>query len=241
MGLGILGLYIGGPIGGFIGYLIGGQIDKKSVGKKDMHDIFYFSLIALLAAATKADNKIDPREKKLVYDFINSSFPSQAGEMITIYDKALTENYNTQQLINGVAKYLDKTSKLALIDLLFKISYADNELAAEENRLINQCAAAFGISSYELDSLRIQNMPKNTHYKNEKRSGSQTAEALAKDDAYKILELDTSATHDEIKAAYRDKIKKYHPDKFAYLGDDFKQIAEEKTRLLNAAYKILIK
>jgi len=125
--------------------------------------------------------------------------------------------------------------------LLFKISYADNELAAAESRLINQCAAAFGISAYELESLRIQNMPKKAHSEKRERSGSQTVDTLTKDDAYKILELDASATPDEIKKTYRDKIKKYHPDKFAYLGDDFKQIAEEKTRLLNAAYKTLIK
>jgi hypothetical protein len=51
-----------------------------------------------------------------------------------------------------------------------------------------------------------------------------------------ILGVEETASLDEIKRAYRQRIKQCHPDKFAYLGDQVKQVAEEHAKTLNAAY-----
>ena len=48
------------------------------------------------------------------------------------------------------------------------------------------------------------------------------------DAAYKILEIDPQVSDDEVKKAYREMAKKYHPDKVGYLGEDFKKVAHEK-------------
>ena len=54
--------------------------------------------------------------------------------------------------------------------------------------------------------------------------------------AFKILEIDSSATSNEIKKAYRKMAIKYHPDKVQHLGEDFQKMAEEKFKILNEAY-----
>ncbi|HDY76122.1 MAG TPA: molecular chaperone DjiA, partial [Candidatus Marinimicrobia bacterium] len=59
------------------------------------------------------------------------------------------------------------------------------------------------------------------------------------DSAYKIMEVSPSATNDEIKKAYRELAKKYHPDKVSHLGEDVKKAAEEKFTKLNAAYEAI--
>ena len=52
---------------------------------------------------------------------------------------------------------------------------------------------------------------------------------------YKILDLETShVSIDEIKSAYRQVAKKYHPD--LNVGDS---LAEEKIKDINEAYKVL--
>ena len=52
---------------------------------------------------------------------------------------------------------------------------------------------------------------------------------------YKILDLETShVSIDEIKSAYRQAAKKYHPD--LNVGDS---LAEEKIKDINEAYKVL--
>ena len=40
----------------------------------------------------------------------------------------------------------------------------------------------------------------------------------------------------EIKLAYREQAKKYHPDKVAYLGEDVRKSAEQKLQEVNEAY-----
>ena len=56
-------------------------------------------------------------------------------------------------------------------------------------------------------------------------------------DAYKILEVDKSATDDEVKKAYRRMAMKYHPDKVEGLGEEVKRNAEAQFREINDAYE----
>ena len=55
---------------------------------------------------------------------------------------------------------------------------------------------------------------------------------------FKILELDNSASPDEIKQAYKDIINVWHPDRFTN-NPRLKQKAEEKLKEVNAAYDTL--
>ena len=55
--------------------------------------------------------------------------------------------------------------------------------------------------------------------------------------AYKVLEIDASATNDEIKKAYREMAKRYHPDKVSHLGEEHAKIANEKFGKVNEAYE----
>lgn len=53
-------------------------------------------------------------------------------------------------------------------------------------------------------------------------------------DPYKVLGVSPNATEDEIKAAYKELVKKYHPDQ--YQGSPISEVAEEKMAEVNAAY-----
>jgi DnaJ-class molecular chaperone with C-terminal Zn finger domain len=45
-----------------------------------------------------------------------------------------------------------------------------------------------------------------------------------------------NASLEEIKLAYRRRIAEYHPDKTSGLGDELRALAEEKSKIINAAY-----
>ena len=59
--------------------------------------------------------------------------------------------------------------------------------------------------------------------------------------AYKILEIDPSASDDEVKKAYKKMAIKHHPDKVESLGEDVKKAAEEKFKSIVAAYEAIKK
>jgi molecular chaperone DnaJ len=55
---------------------------------------------------------------------------------------------------------------------------------------------------------------------------------------YEILGINENATEEELKTAYRNLAKKYHPDNFT--DDAAKEMAEEKMRKINEAYDYVI-
>ena len=54
-------------------------------------------------------------------------------------------------------------------------------------------------------------------------------------DPYKVLGVSPNATDDEIKTAYRELAKKYHPDNYA--ESPLADLASEKMKEINEAYE----
>lgn len=57
-------------------------------------------------------------------------------------------------------------------------------------------------------------------------------------DPYEVLEINRNASMEEIKRAYRNLSKKYHPDR--YSDNPLRELAEEKMREINDAYNYLM-
>ena len=55
---------------------------------------------------------------------------------------------------------------------------------------------------------------------------------------YEVLEIREGASKEEIKKAYREQVKKYHPDQYG--NNPLKDLAEEKLREINEAYDYLM-
>ena len=60
-------------------------------------------------------------------------------------------------------------------------------------------------------------------------------------DPHIVLGVKRGASVDEVKKAYRDKLKKFHPDKVESLklGPEYREMFEEKTREIQKAYEVL--
>ena len=55
--------------------------------------------------------------------------------------------------------------------------------------------------------------------------------------AYTAVEIQSDATDEEVKKAYRRMAMKYHPDKVANAGEEIRKQATEKFRGINEAYE----
>ncbi len=58
-------------------------------------------------------------------------------------------------------------------------------------------------------------------------------------DPWAVLGVPRSATREQVVHAYREQLKKYHPDRVADLGADLQRVAHQKTIDLQRAYREL--
>jgi molecular chaperone DnaJ len=56
---------------------------------------------------------------------------------------------------------------------------------------------------------------------------------------YHVLEINENATDEQVRKAYREQVKKYHPDQFT--DNPLKELAQEKLKAVNQAYDTIMK
>jgi len=218
-----LGWAFGGPIGGILGFMFGSMFDGMSGGKQEYGQTqtgdFNISLLILTAAVMKADGSVKRSELDFVKRYYISNFGAEHGsQYIKMLGEILKQDFNVQDVSVQIGRFMDYSSKLLLIQYLFGVSLADGKSHPTEVNLIEAISGYMSISHQDFESVKAMFIKET-------------------DSAYKILEVNASATNDEIKKAYRELAKKYHPDKVSHIGEDVKLAAEQKFTTLNAAYE----
>ena len=116
----------------------------------------------------------------------------------------------------------DYEERLQLLGFLVKIAQSDGNVCQAEIDALKEVTLAIGLSLKEVESML-----------------SLRGDSL--EDAYKVLEIEPTATNDEVRAAYRRLALKHHPDRVATLGEDIRKAAEEKFQLINNAKERIYK
>ena len=218
-----LGWAFGGPLGAIIGFAIGSAFGNSSnteeyIGGTTQQRDFNVSLLVLSAAVMKADGSVKKSELDYVKRFFLSNFGQERAEKyILMLREILKQDIQIYDVSQQVGRFMDYSSKLQLLHYLFGIASADGTTHDNEVDVISVISKYMGISSSDFQSIKAMFVQQ-------------------VDSAYKILGIDAKATDDEVKKAYREMAKKYHPDKVAYLGDDVRKSAEQKLQEVNEAY-----
>ena len=82
-----------------------------------------------------------------------------------------------------------------------------------------------------------QNSYQNNYQHNNTSDNSQKTESKGIEYHYSVLGVSSSATDAEVKKAYRDMVRKFHPDMVSTQGENAQRMAERKTQELNEAYQ----
>lgn len=217
-----LGWALLGPLGGVLGFVVGSMFDRSDGQQRvftgTTHGDFTMSLLTLTAAVMKADGRILKSELEYVRQYFSQSFGPAASQEAMLYLRdLLRQEIPLRDVCYQIKNRLDHSSRLQLLHFLFGVSKADGKVHPKEVVVIEKIAGYLGISAKDLGSIKAM------FYEDT-------------DAAYRILELESSVSNDEVKKAYRKMANKYHPDKVAYLGEDIRKAAGEKFRKVKNAY-----
>lgn len=220
---GALGWSFGGPLGALFGFVVGSVIDNVKLqstsqrGETTSGD-FRLTLLALLAAVMKADNKHLKSELNFIKDSFTRLFGyAEAQAAMPALKELLRKEIPIRDICLQVRQYMDHAARLELFHLLFALAMADKHFDPAEERVLKTMASYLNISDKDFQSIKAMFVPD-------------------VDSAYKILEVNPNATDDEVHKAYRRMAMKYHPDRVAHLGSNVAKSAKEKFQAVNKAW-----
>lgn len=248
---GIVGFMAAGPLGALAGYAIGAMLENKEEDTYNggsaydsrtyddttygQRNSFLFSLLVMASYIIKADGKVMHSEMEFVRRFLRINFGEAAVNegnqiLLNLFEQRKRMDANNPSAFRNtiyecgvqIKNNLGYEERLQLLSFLAQIAQSDGNVCKEEIEALKEVAAAMGLSAKEVDSML--------------NLGGDTLE-----EAYKVLEIEPTATDDEVKTAYRKLALKHHPDRVATLGEDVKKAAEEKFQQINNAKERIYK
>ncbi len=191
---------------------------KQQAGRS--HEDFPTMLMALSAAVMKADG----RTLKAELEYIKSFFAQQFGPQFSASHLKILKHFldggeiPLQQICSDIKLRMAVEVRIQLLHYLFGIAKADGHVADEEIRVLSNIANLLGIPRADFESV------KNMFYRDVNSD-------------YKVLGIESNATEEEIKKAYRQMAIRYHPDKVIHMGEEYQKGAKEKFQKIQEAYE----
>jgi DnaJ like chaperone protein len=228
-------------VGGIIGFMAGSFIDQFTKVKATINtnggnteDVFAYykkqssssntdfanMLIALSAAVLRADGKV----LKVELEYVKSFFAQQFGNNFTVEHLQTLKHFVNggeiplQQICNDIKLRTQVEVRIQLMHYLFGIAKADGHVAEAEIQVLRNIANLMAVPNSDFESL------KNMFYRDVNSD-------------YKVLGIESNATEDDVKKAYRQMAIRYHPDKVAAMGDEYQKGAQEKFQKIQEAYE----
>jgi DnaJ like chaperone protein len=201
----------------------------------------YISLSALMLR----NNPLERHEKiKYMNTYFSKEFPKS--------------NYNFQHSLNFAYDYpiqldticfwinkhlLDKSHRVQIIYFLAGISIIDGRFEPREMNLLIELTQQLKLKQKDLESIIAmfeQTRDRQKEYEQKKAENQfHTTRKTNLDLNYKILGLESNATFEEVKKAYRKLAKMHHPDKFMHENPDRYRMAEEHFIKIQQAYEAI--
>ncbi len=184
-------------------------------------------LVRLLCLVAQADGKVDPRELVTIENLFRIHFrysPLQMSWIKDLIQHALRSPSDLDTVCLEINQKFDYQSKLLLLQAVYQVVLADQVVDKSEDAIILKIVSCLTISESDARSVRAHFIKEDSTEK-----------------YFMILGLTPTASLEEVKKAYRELCKKYHPDRLQHLGSEFKTVSEDKIKEINNAYAILKK
>ena len=257
------GYLVGGAIGALLGLAIGHIFDKGLQGKHHLKfthltpDVlvqirgeFITATFAVMGYMTTIEEHSAEDKVKLakhVMDRIGIR-EERRGEALRLFNEGQKPDFPLQTIIGQF--YVACKNEPSLLEMFLEIQLYAAHYFGKINPLVKQTllTICYQMDMGNGDYNRIERLVKAEYQSptpapktraNSKKTRLRRGKSAGLEDAYAMLNTTPEATDEEVKAAYRRLTSKHHPDKLVAQGmsDDVLKSAEEKTRLIRAAYE----
>lgn len=226
----ILGYFLFRFPGALLGFFLGSLIDGMSKGGGPVfQDLgraqvspqdFELHLISLCSIVIKADGSVTQQELDYVRQYFLSTYGKEKANAIfrTFNEVVKKREVSAQRICSYLNQRTRYEVRLQLVHFLFGIAGADGGVSPAEVEKLREIAGYLRLGPRDFESIKAMFFE-------------------SADTAYTILEIERSATDEQVKKAYRNMAKKYHPDRVNTQDEAIRKGAEEKFKQVQKAYE----
>ena len=226
----ILGYFLFRLPGALLGFFLGSLVDGMNKGGGSVFrdfgraqvspQDFELHLISLCSIVIKADGSVTQQELDYVRQYFLSTYGKEKANAIfrTFNEVVKKREVSAQRICSYLNQRTRYEVRLQLVHFLFGIAGADGGVSQAEVEKLREIAGYLRLGPRDFESIKAMFFE-------------------SADTAYTILEIERTATDDEVKKAYRNMAKKYHPDRVNTQDEAIKKGAEEKFKQVQKAYE----
>lgn len=210
-------------------------IDQYTAQRGEAHKRFVQLLVALLTRLAELDGQIDEREIRAIRRFFERNLGYRGEQLLWVRD-LIKESRRSQRSIDSICDEIAGSfglqERFIVIQVLGVVAEADGPMTAAEDGFVRQVAMRLGLAAF------VGGFGFGGHAGTRSRPGDM-GRADRVTEALSVLGVRRGASAAEIKQAWRKLSLENHPDRVSHLGEEFRTIAEQRMRRINAAYDVL--
>jgi len=254
LGGGLIGFVISGgnPIGAARGALIGHQFDRglsaadpgssgQEFSSVAVQQVFFETTFLVMGRLAKADGRVSEEEIQIARTVMHHMRlrPEDVRRAIDLFTAGKGADADIDEQVKKMGRACWRHPDLirTFLEIQLELALSKGSITSAERNVLWRIADLLGVGRVELTQLEAVLRARRSFGPG--HPGRQTEGAL--DQAYKALGLQSDATKQEVKTAYRRLMNQHHPDKMLAKGlpDSMMDVAKERTREIRSAYEVI--
>jgi DnaJ like chaperone protein len=250
-----------GPIGIAVGALLGHQYDaqaddapqlrgssrgRRSESRSEYADVggrFFAVTFQVMGFVAKSDGRVSEAEINAARAVMSQLKLDGAQVHLAIehFTRGKSAGFDLDMAVLGLRRACAERPELirVFLELQLRAALEGSGLEGPARGILQRCASLLGVSPLELAHLEAVLRIRRSGGESSAR-GSQPA-GMRLEEAYEVLEVQASATDEEVVKAYRRQLSKHHPDKLVANGlpESMLEHAKQRTQQIIEAYELI--
>jgi DnaJ like chaperone protein len=242
---GTLGLFVGGPIGAIGGAALGHFMFDRGEGagfgwqeqlgghgggaqrvttQEQAQATYFVALFSLLGKLAKADGTVSQAEGEAFKAMLNQMPLSREQRQfaVNIFNEAKRSPYSIEDFARQFRDITPGRTEIhtQMVDMLYQIAAVDQHLHEQEEAAIRSVSRILGLSEHQVNGIKAKYFDDTAAH-------------------YNVLGISSEATDDEVRSAYRELARQYHPDTVVSKGlpEEFVNFAHKRFQEIQNAYE----